>query len=221
MTDFYRRNLPHHQPDHATYHIVFRLAGSLPQEALQRLQNEVDESERYASGMKDEKMRFELFHQIRQEYFEKFDSLLDGYSTGPHWLREPQIAELIVDALHFRDKKLYDLIAFTVMPNHVHTIFSIGEAKQIDKLHHVGRRVSSPYVVTRILENLKWYTALKANKLLHREGQFWQHESYDHVIRNGEEFEKAIWYVLNNPVKAALAKTWDEWKWSYVKQGLI
>ncbi len=219
--DFYRRNLPHYQPENATYHVVFRLAGSLPQDAIERLQGELEESERHASGMKNDKKRFEMFHQIRQEYFEKFDCLSDGSTTGPHWLREPEITELIVEALHFRDKKLYDLIAFTVMPNHVHTIFSIGEAKAIDKLHHVGRRASSPYVVTRILENLKWYTALKSNKILNREGQFWQHESYDHVIREAEELERTIWYVLNNSVKAALAKTWDEWKWSYVKQGLI
>ncbi len=107
------------------------------------------------------------------------------------------------------------------MPNHVHMIFSLLDTKPVCELEHVGRRASSPYAVTRILENLKWYTALKANKLLNREGQFWQHESYDHVIKNGEELEKAIWYVLSNPVNAGLAKTREVWKWSYMQQELI
>lgn len=178
MQEFYRRNLPHYQPENAAYHVVYRLSGSLPQEVIERLQSELEEAERYASGTKDDKGRVELFRQIRQEYFEKFDSLLDGSSTGPRWLGDPCIAELIVEVLHFRDKKLYDLLAFTVMPNHVHMIFSVEDTKPLDELEHVGRRASSPYAVTRILENLKWYTALKANKLLSREGQFWQHESY-------------------------------------------
>jgi hypothetical protein len=46
---------------------------------------------------------------------------------------------------------------------------------------------------------LKRYTADKANRLLARTGQFWQHESYDHVIRTDEELVHYRSYVLNNP----------------------
>ncbi|HLF19354.1 MAG TPA: hypothetical protein VI704_01060, partial [Bacteroidota bacterium] len=75
--------------------------------------------------------------------------------------------------------------------------------------------------VTNILENLKWYTALKANRALGRRGAFWQHESYDHVIRDDDELETFIRYVIENPVKARLAKHWRDWKWTYLKENLV
>lgn len=75
--------------------------------------------------------------------------------------------------------------------------------------------------IADILENLKWYTALNCNRILGREGQFWQHESYDHLIRDSEELERTIWYILNNPVRAGLTDSWDHWAWNYVKPGLV
>ncbi|MGA9119769.1 MAG: hypothetical protein WB699_10425, partial [Bacteroidota bacterium] len=65
------------------------------------------------------------------------------------------------------------------------------------------------------------YTARRANKLLSRQGAFWQDESYDHLIRAGEELERTMWYVVNNPVKAKLAKEWQDWKYTYVKPDLL
>lgn len=72
------------------------------------------------------------------------------------------------------------------MSNHVHLLV------------FVRQRDSLTNTLTDILENLKWYTALKSNSLLGRKGEFWQHESYDHVIRDGNELERALWYVLEN-----------------------
>ncbi len=46
-------------------------------------------------------------------------------------------------------------------------------------------------------------------------------ESYDHVIRTADELERTIQYVLNNPVKAGLVASWEEWPWSYIKPGLL
>ena len=37
-----------------------------------------------------------------------------------------------------------------------------------------------------------------------REGAFWQHESYDRLLRNQDEFERAVHYVQQNPVRANL-----------------
>ena len=80
-----------------------------------------------------------------------------------------------------------------------------------------GRISDSTYRVTKILQDLKKYTARKCNKLLNRSGSFWQHESYDHVIRNEEELNKIVEYILNNPVKAKLVENPYDWKWSYYK----
>ena len=53
--------------------------------------------------------------------------------------------------------------------------------------------------------------------MLGRSGQFWQHESYDRLIRDREELYYTICYVLDNPVTAGLCKERKEWKWSYIK----
>ena len=44
--------------------------------------------------------------------------------AGPLWLGEPRIAELVREALHYRDGKVYRLDAFCIMPNHVHIVFA-------------------------------------------------------------------------------------------------
>jgi REP element-mobilizing transposase RayT len=56
-----------------------------------------------------------------------------------------------------------------------------------------------------------------ANRELGRQGPFWQDESHDRVVRNENELNRVIQYVLDNPVKAGLVQTWEEWLWSYVR----
>ena len=71
------------------------------------------------------------------------------------------------------------------------------------------------YIVTEILRKLKGSTSRECNKILNRRGEFWQHESYDHVVRNIDELKRIVNYVLQNPLKAGLVDNWTEWRWSY------
>ena len=80
---------------------------------------------------------------------------------------------------------------------------------------------ASYYIVTKILQDLKSKTALKANKILNRSGAFWQHESYDHVVRDEKELRRIVEYVLNNPVKAGFCEKWEDWQWSYCNFNLL
>lgn len=75
----------------------------------------------------------------------------------------------------------------------------------------------STYPVTDILRLIKGSTAREANKMLNRSGSFWQHESYDHLVRNDMARERIIRYILKNPVKAGLVKKWNDWEWTYCK----
>jgi REP element-mobilizing transposase RayT len=94
------------------------------------------------------------------------------------------------------------------MPNHVHLLFQLPKR---DKSR-------STYPVTNILRLIKGSTARSANKILGRSGSFWQHESYDHLVRNDDERERIIRYILKNPVKAGLTEKWEDWKWMYCKE---
>jgi REP element-mobilizing transposase RayT len=205
--EFYVRNLPHYHPKHATFSIVFRLAGSLPKSVIDRLKEEHAKHVRFLLGISNERKRREMILEYRSTHFEEFDSLLDTASNGPYWLREEPVAQVVADSIRFRGEKKYELLCYCIMPNHVHLI-----------IKDVERSAAPLY---KVLQSLKSYTSRQSNLLLQREGAFWQEESYDHVVRTGEELERTIWYVLHNPAKAGLVDSWEKWKWSYVKEGLI
>ena len=66
----------------------------------------------------------------------------------------------------------------------------------------------------RICKGRNQHTALECNRRLGREGAFWQHESYDHWIRDAEEMERILLYVDGNPVKAGLVESPEDWPFS-------
>lgn len=212
---YYCRNLPHYQPTSASYFITFRLAGSLPNEVIIRLKEEYKIEGQRLIAMNEPDTKRRAIEEHRKRYFEKFDEFLDKYSSSPKWLCENKIAQIVVDAIRYRDEREYELIAYCIMPNHVHLVFSVE--RFAESLKRKVRDSVSHYIVTDIVGSLKKHTAIEANKVLKHKGAFWQHESYDHVIRNGKEYDNIVWYVLNNPVKAGLVDDWKKWKWSYCK----
>ncbi|HSE43052.1 MAG TPA: transposase [Acidobacteriota bacterium] len=164
--------------------------------------------------MQQQQRRFSEYERKRLRYLfsEKIEKYLDA-NYGDCWLKIPEIAQLVVNALGHFDGIRYHLFAWCIMPNHVHVIFkpiSSGSELQSDLIS--------------ILHSWKSFTAHKANKILKRSGEFWQSEYYDHVIRSDEELHYYITYTLNNPVKAALCDNWEEWPWSgcseAVKKGI-
>jgi REP element-mobilizing transposase RayT len=201
---FYRRHLPHWQPNQAEFFITFRLAGSLPRKAIERLK-------RHRTQLEDQNDP-EAKIRIQKEIFQKYEQLLNGAEIGPTWLRQNEIASIVVDSIHFYDESKYDLYAYCVMPNHVHLVFRF-----LDQTDNSDEK----YRVTKILHSIKSYTALECNKVLERSGPFWQPESYDRVIRDQDELENIIRYTLNNPVKAGFVERWRAWPHSYCKPEFV
>ena len=203
----YHRNLPHLMPAGETLFITFRLAGSLPQVALERLREEKALAERQLrSEAATAAERQEAMRILQKRHFGKYDQLLDHSSRGPTWLKRAAIAGIIKEALHYRDGREYELLAYCIMPNHVHMLVTLPE--QLD----------APFF--RVLQSLKRFTAIAANRLLGQTGQpFWQDESYDHLVRDGQELNRIISYILENPVKAGLCTTWSDCPFSWVKDG--
>jgi len=145
---------------------------------------------------------------LARRHFAMLESWLDNPNSGSTWLANEPVASIVSEALKFRDGKTYRLHAYSIMPNHVHVVFAPLANN------------SEPQSLSSIMHSLKRNTARRANKLLHRSGSFWEHESFDHYIRDQAEFNRIIKYVLNNPVKAGLAKSWREWRWNYVSDSL-
>lgn len=61
-------------------------------------------------------------------------------------------------------------------------------------------------------------TAALCNRYLGRNGAFWQHESYDHIVRSEREYERILAYIVNNPVRAGIVKDWRDWPYTFVGQ---
>jgi REP element-mobilizing transposase RayT len=222
---YYRRHLPHYQPEFATFHVVIRLAGSLPIYVIEELRQEQEQLKRKSNEVRDMDLQRKQSVQLCKLYFERFNALLDSASSGPEWLKEPEVGSIVKEAIHHRDGEQYNLLAYCIMPNHVHMLFELlsCNVSQLAEstFNKDGRDSVSTYKVTKTMESLKKYTALRANLFLKRSGAFWQHESYDHVIRDDNELENTLWYILFNPVKARFVSEWEQWKWSYCKPELL
>ena len=217
--EYYHRHLPHWQPTGAIFFVTFRLKGTLPFEVIQALkEGQEREKKDVMKYPKDEQIKQNYLNERR--YFGKWDNLLDKAEFGPRWLSQPEIAEIIKEALHYRNGSEYDLFAFCVMSNHVHVVFEPLERKpdySSSTMWQSDLQTFSYTPLNKIMQSLKRHTARKSNIILDRKGAFWQDESYDHVIRDSEEFERIINYVLENPVKVGLASKWEDWPWTFCK----
>ena|SRR2546421_6762120 len=98
--------------------------------------------------------------------------------------------------LHFGQVNLY---SFVVMPNHVQGIIEIAFG-----LHHatsvrsIGLRPGS---LSAIVRSLKAEVTRRARVELDWNGDIWQHNYYDRVIRDGREFSTVTRYIAENPLK--------------------
>ena len=175
---YYERDLPHWQPEGRTLFLTWRLSGSLPAAILTRLK---------ASKTAEMGKRFR-----------EYDVALDSASSGPRWLRDERVAEVVAEGIRrVAEDGMGTVHAWVIMPNHVHVL--------MEPLSSLGP----------ITKKLKGTTARAANSILGRTGKFfWQDESFDHWVRDDVEFAKIKKYVERNPVTAGLVTRDEDWKWS-------
>ncbi|MDX1416199.1 MAG: transposase [Candidatus Promineifilaceae bacterium] len=204
---FYERNLPHIQPPGATLFLTYRLVDSIPAYVLREIQAEAQLAARLVAQLPDTRKSAETANRERIRLFGKWDAALDSAATGPQWLKDPQAAKTVTDSLHFLDGGTIDIDSFCIMFNHVHVIFTPRMDPKTGEYH----------ALRKIMQSHKGYTARKCNQLLQRKGQFWQHESFDHYVRDTAELDRIRRYVILNPVRAGLVENWDEWPWTYRK----
>ncbi|UYZ61732.1 REP-associated tyrosine transposase [Hymenobacter weizhouensis] len=199
---FYQRNLPHFVPPGAILFITFRLEGSLPAEVLYRLLEKAEQAatQQLHQPLPEPEKR-EALRRLHKQHFARLDAYLDHAKDGPHWLREPRVATCVAEEIHRLAEANVKVISYCLMSNHAHLVVQLPEDGSCSYSH--------------MMKRLKGRTALAANRLLGRTGTFWQHESYDHVVRKNGEPERVVAYVLQNPVKAGLVDSWQDWPYSY------
>ena len=155
-----RGYLPHFDSQDVVQFVTFRLADSLPKEAIARIQ----------SAAQPESMR---------------DEILDR-GLGACWLKVGAVAHVVEQSFFAFDGSRYRLHAWTIMPNHIHVLFTVLPGKPLGT----------------IISSWKRFSAREANTLLGRKGAFWQDDYWDRFIRNAAHYEATIDYIDLNPVKA-------------------
>ena len=183
--------LPHWTREGATYAVTFRLDDSLPKAVVEAWKFERQDIIQTATQQGRGLTRHEE-KRLDKLFSEKVGKYLDE-GQGKCRLREDRIAGVVAGALEFFDGTRYRLLAWCVMPNHVHAVLQPMPGHDLPE----------------ILHSWKSYTAKEINQMLGVKGQLWEAEYYDHLIRDERDFEAQIEYVLANPMKAGLR----EWKW--------
>jgi REP element-mobilizing transposase RayT len=182
-----RGYLPHFEGSEATQHVTFHLADSLPQTVLLRLDAEL-------KSLPEEKREVERRKKV--------DAWIDA-GHGSCALRKPCIANMVQGSLLSFDSQRYRLLAWVVMPNHVHVLF----------------QPITGWTIAKIVASWKKFTARKICDDWRESGEnpsdpVWHREYWDRFIRDRKHFEQAVEYIHLNPVKAGLVKRAGEWRWS-------
>jgi REP-associated tyrosine transposase len=197
---FRRRRLPHWDVADATYFVTSCLAGSLPSHGLSALRAyraQLDSRPCPADLTVDEWETTK--HKL---VFARFDWLLD-HDSQVRWFEQPAAAQSVIESMYHFAGERYDLLAYVVMPSHIHWVFRpLPEWCGAISDSNDGRTPRE-----RIMHSLKSFTGNECNRLLGRTGQFWQDESYEHCVRDDDELLRIINYVEQNPVKARLVDT--------------
>ena len=126
------------------------------------------------------------------------------FCTAQRWEIPEMARSLVLESCIYENQRSIDLLAAVVMPDHVHLIGTpliLGD--HVAKLHSILRTIKSA-------------SAHKVNRALQRQGQLWQEESFDHIVRSAEGVDAKIGYILDNPVRRRIAQHRREYPWGWV-----
>jgi putative DNA methylase len=141
---------------------------------------------------------WESFFDINDDLqrYAKIEDYLDrGLGACP--LREARAASIVEENWLHGDSQQYRLLAWVIMPNHVHLLVEVWQTPMVD-----------------LIKGWKGYSARQVNRVLGRRGKLWQDKYWDRYIRDEAHFRKVVHYIESNPVKAGLVKSPERWPFS-------
>jgi adenine-specific DNA methylase/REP element-mobilizing transposase RayT len=196
---------PHLDAPEVVQSITFRLADSVPAALLTQWREElglVVAEQRH----REQNPTTAAHHRrpqpgddrhVREAELRKRIERYEDAGHGACWLRDPRIAELVEHALLHFDGERYRLLEWCIMPNHVHVLIETLPG----------------YPPGDVVRSWKTFTAREANQLLDRTGSFWMVDYFDRCVRDERHLAAVRAYIRENPVKAGLCATAEEWRW--------
>lgn len=193
---FHRRRLPHLYYNEGVYFVTYRVKNSIAKNYIRELWED------YRLALKDSS----LTGYQQKKFFDKYEKALNENIPHCDYLIRPEINKIVKYTIHFPEGKEYNLLAYCIMPNHVHLVFQLLK----------GNRG-----ISKIMQSIKRISGRDINRVLGEKGHFWQKESYDRLVRDDKELYFTLEYVLNNPVEAGLAAAQEEWDHNFINKNLL
>ena len=109
------------------------------------------------------------------------DRYLDTSCRGAYL--QGDVLTTLYDFLKKQDGLWYELIAFSIMPNHVHLLIRPLES------------------LASLMQNIKGSSSRMINGIMGKSGRFWARDYYDKAIRDEKHFSVVYTYIKNNPLK--------------------
>ena len=190
-----RGYLPHCDHPGLLQAITYRLADSLPAAVLSRLDAELS---RLPLDRQDASRR------------RRIDTWLDS-GHGSCALRIPDAAACVVDTWRHFDGERYDLIAWVVMPNHVHVLVRTYEGVALGKIVQSWKSYTGRRIGQMVRSRAEGGASRKGSQ------RVWMRGYWDRFIRDERHFHAVVDYIHQNPVKAGLVARAQDWPWSTVR----
>ena len=203
-----------------THLITLRLGGIVAADRLAELRTWRDEQ--LALAPSEPRLARDFQTRIQQRFFTEYDYLLDE-NREVVLLADQRLGAMIRRQLLARAADGYRLLAYAVMPNHVHAVLEISAPQELaaEEETPADRDVftmcsdeepdeKSPLV--HFLRDFKSETATEAFALLDDGRELkWHAGTFDFWIRTESELEAVIDYIAQNPVEAGLVQSPEQW----------
>jgi hypothetical protein len=118
---------------------------------------------------------------------------LDHLTTG-------DVPAGLFDSVTFlQDRRTWFPELVLLMPDHLHALISFSWEKS--------------HGMNRVIENWKRFTATTL-------GISWQRDYFDHRIRSEQDHLSTWFYIRENPVRAGLVETYEQWPHVWLPSGI-
>ena len=120
-------------------------------------------------------------------------------------LEDTDNAQIVRDVLLRDAGRLYTLMAWVIMPNHVHAILKPFDEEPL----------------WAIVQTWKSVTSHRIQRRRGGLGRLWQRSYFDRAIRDTRHLAQSVLYIERNPVKAGLVAAPEDWRWSSAHEDLL
>lgn len=183
-----RGYLPHRDYPDSLQAITFRLADSIPRKVIDTWRQELAESLESPDAEHSSAALSDLHRRIAR---------YEDDCRGSCLLADPGHAEILQKQLIQGHRNAYLLIAWCIMPNHVHVLIRLRDI-----------------ALSKVVASWKGASAFAINRAAGRNGKLWERDYFDRAIHSEEHFHRSVRYIHRNPVKAGLCRTPEVWPFS-------